>query len=81
LVSTTLLSGVTVTIGAVTIPAIAAALVAVGGAVGVAGIRNPGKAVRAEDCAGGQLVGASAEVARQPLSNTPPLAQPTGSRA
>jgi EmrB/QacA subfamily drug resistance transporter len=61
--------------------AIAAALVAVGGAVGVAGIRNPGKAVRAEDCAGGQLVGASAEVARQPLSNTPPLAQPTGSRA
>src|ERR1039458_6628746 len=52
--------------------AIAAALVAVGGAVGVAGIRNPVKAVRAEDCAGGQLVGASAEVARQPLSNTPP---------
>jgi EmrB/QacA subfamily drug resistance transporter len=38
--------------------AIAAALVAIGGVVGVIGIRNPQSAdVRASDCAGGQLVG------------------------
>jgi EmrB/QacA subfamily drug resistance transporter len=40
--------------------AIAAALVAIGGIVGVAGIRNPRATdVKAEDCAGGQLVGVS----------------------
>jgi hypothetical protein len=39
--------------------AIAAALVALGGLVGVAGIRNPQVDVRAEGCAGGQLVGVS----------------------
>ena len=39
--------------------AIAAALVALGGIVGVAGIRNPGVDVRAVDCAAGQLVGVS----------------------
>jgi len=40
--------------------AIAAALVAIGGMVGVAGIRNLQRAdVRASDCAGGQLVGVS----------------------
>ncbi len=44
--------------------AIAAVLVAVGGLVGVAGIRNPEvKDVRAEDCAGGQLVGINPEPA------------------
>ena len=37
--------------------AIAAALVAIGGIVGVAGIRNPRADVKASDCAGGQLVG------------------------
>ncbi len=42
---------------------IAAALVAVGGLVGAAGIRNPPRVVRAEACAGGQLVGASSEAA------------------
>jgi hypothetical protein len=45
--------------------AIAAALVALGGLVGVAGIRNPrarGRAdVSAADCAGGQLVGINPE--------------------
>ena len=42
--------------------AIAAVLVAVGGLVGVAGIRNPQASdVRAEDCAGGQLVGINPE--------------------
>lgn len=38
--------------------AIAAALVAVGGVVGVLAIRNPSD-VRAAECAGGQLVGVS----------------------
>ena len=42
--------------------AIAAALVAAGGVIGVLGIRNPrGGPVRARDCPGGQLVGASRE--------------------
>jgi EmrB/QacA subfamily drug resistance transporter len=42
--------------------AIAAALVAIGGLVGVAGIRNPQRVdVRAADCAGGQLVGAASK--------------------
>jgi hypothetical protein len=43
---------------------IAAVLVAIGGIVGVAGIRNPRKEeeIRAESCAGGQLVGASSEI-------------------
>ncbi|HTU79092.1 MAG TPA: DHA2 family efflux MFS transporter permease subunit [Solirubrobacteraceae bacterium] len=42
--------------------AIAAALVAIGGLIGVAGIRNPRRAdVRASDCAGGQLVGVSSQ--------------------
>jgi EmrB/QacA subfamily drug resistance transporter len=36
---------------------ISAALVAVGGLLGLAGIRNPRRAVRCEDCAGGQLAG------------------------
>jgi MFS family permease len=39
--------------------AIATALVALGGAIGVAGIRNPQVKVRARECAGGQLVGVS----------------------
>jgi EmrB/QacA subfamily drug resistance transporter len=39
--------------------AIAAVLVAVGGIVGVAGIRNPQVDMCAEECAGGQLVGVS----------------------
>ncbi len=39
---------------------IAAALVAIGGLIGAAGIRNPRRAeVRASECAGGQLVGVS----------------------
>jgi EmrB/QacA subfamily drug resistance transporter len=59
---------------------IAAALVAMGGVVGVVGIRNPSKRVRAADCAGGQLVGASTELG-QPARNGGLEAQPTGSRA
>ncbi len=44
---------------------IAAVLVAIGGIVGVAGIRKPRKEeaeIHAESCAGGQLVGASSEI-------------------
>jgi EmrB/QacA subfamily drug resistance transporter len=43
---------------------IAAVLVAIGGIVGVAGIRNPRKEeeIHAESCPGGQLVGASSEI-------------------
>jgi EmrB/QacA subfamily drug resistance transporter len=43
---------------------IAAALVALGGVLGLAGIVNPRRAVKAHDCPGGQLVGATAEAAR-----------------
>jgi hypothetical protein len=69
--------------------AIAAALVAAGGLTGVLGIRNPGREVCAEDCSGGQLVGASRHLGevlggqqRIPLQPAPARpAQPTGSRA
>jgi len=57
--------------------AIAAALVAVGGVAGALGIRNPRtEAVHAKSCPGGQLVGASSEIAEPRTS-----AQPTGSPA
>jgi hypothetical protein len=45
--------------------AIAVALVAMGGVLGLAGIVNPRRRVEAEDCPGGQLVGATEEGARQ----------------
>jgi hypothetical protein len=63
---------------------VAAVLVAAGGVAGVIGIRNPQRKVAAEGCAGGQLVGASAELARPVKNGSPeaqPQAQPTGSRA
>jgi EmrB/QacA subfamily drug resistance transporter len=48
--------------------AIAAALVAIGGLVGAAGIRNPRRPdVRAADCAGGQLVGVSSPEAAETI--------------
>jgi EmrB/QacA subfamily drug resistance transporter len=43
---------------------IAAALVALGGAIGLAGIRNPRRVVPCEGCPGGQLAGAPLEAAR-----------------
>ncbi|HEX3909699.1 MAG TPA: MFS transporter [Solirubrobacteraceae bacterium] len=63
--------------------AIAAALVAIGGVVGVAGIRNPRKEqeeIHAQSCAGGQLVGVSSEIDWQ---GEPEAArsQPAGSSA
>lgn len=45
---------------------IAAALVALGGVVGVAGIRNPQVDVHASECAGGQLVGVSSPAEAEP---------------
>jgi EmrB/QacA subfamily drug resistance transporter len=43
---------------------IAAALVALGGLLGVVGIRNPRRVVQCEGCPGGQLAGAPVEAAR-----------------
>jgi len=53
---------------------IAATLVALGGAVGVAGIRNPQVDVHAAECAGGQLVGVSSPA-------EPDAAAPAGATA
>jgi hypothetical protein len=59
---------------------IAAALVALGGLIGAAAIRNPrAEDIRAKSCPGGQLVGASSELGR--LGERPAGAQPTGSPA
>jgi EmrB/QacA subfamily drug resistance transporter len=44
--------------------AIATILVALGGVLGLAGLVNPSREVKACDCPGGQLVGATAEAAR-----------------
>jgi hypothetical protein len=44
---------------------IATALVALGGVLGLVGIRNPRRRVQAEDCSGGQLAGVPKEGARQ----------------
>jgi hypothetical protein len=57
--------------------AIAGLLVAVGGVVGVAGIRNPKGEIPAETCPGGQLVGASSGIAARAAEPS----QPTGSLA
>jgi MFS family permease len=44
---------------------ISATLVAIGGVLGLAGIRNPRRVVRCEDCAGGQLAGQPLDAARE----------------
>ena len=44
---------------------ISAVLVALGGLLGLAGIRNPRRAVRCEDCAGGQLAGQPLDAGRE----------------
>ena len=46
---------------------IAAVLVALGGVLGLAAIRNPRREVRCEDCAGGQFAGQPADAARERL--------------
>ena len=50
---------------------ISAVLVALGGLLGLAGIRNPRRVVRCEDCAGGQLAGQPLDAAQD---RGPPLA-------
>lgn len=44
---------------------IASSLVALGGLIGLAGIRSPRRLVRCEDCAGGQLPGQPFDAARR----------------
>jgi EmrB/QacA subfamily drug resistance transporter len=63
--------------------AIAAGLVAVGGVVGFAGVRNRRIDVRARDCPGGQLVGASRELAHvsRAAAASPTTAKASGSPA
>ncbi|HEV3092887.1 MAG TPA: MFS transporter, partial [Solirubrobacteraceae bacterium] len=62
---------------------IAAVLVAGGGVVGFVGVRNRRIDVAARDCAGGQLVGASSELAHVSASaaTRPPAAKASGSPA
>ncbi|HEV3072355.1 MAG TPA: MFS transporter [Solirubrobacteraceae bacterium] len=63
---------------------IAALLVALGGVAGAIGVRNPKRVVLAEECEGGQLVGASLDAAgcHEPTPPTPrPEAQPVGPSA
>jgi MFS family permease len=61
--------------------AIAAALVAIGGVIGGAGIRNPRKEeekIHAQSCGGGQLIGASSDIDWKDAEGA---SQPTGSPA
>jgi hypothetical protein len=58
---------------------ISTTLVALGGLLGLAGIRNPRRAVRCQDCPGGQLAGQPLEAARDrpSLQATETSAAPT----
>jgi hypothetical protein len=50
---------------------ISATLVALGGLLGLAGIRNPRRIVRCEDCAGGQLAGQPLDAAQPRIPRLP----------
>jgi len=56
---------------------ISTVLVALGGLLGLAGIRNPRRVVRCQDCAGGQLAGQPLDLARERRT----LSEPAGSGA
>ncbi|MEA2210958.1 MAG: hypothetical protein QOF83_906 [Solirubrobacteraceae bacterium] len=58
---------------------ISATLVALGGLLGLAGIHNPRRVVRSEDCAGGQLAGQPLDAGRERTSV--PLPAPTATAA
>jgi hypothetical protein len=51
---------------------VSAFLVGLGGAISLAGIRNPRRVVPAQECPGGALVGASEDLASVSPSPTPP---------
>jgi EmrB/QacA subfamily drug resistance transporter len=53
---------------------ISATLVALGGVLGLAGIRNPRRTVRCEDCPGGQFAGQPLDTARERLPLVDPAA-------
>jgi hypothetical protein len=62
---------------------ISAVLVALGGVLGLAGIRNPRREVSSEECSGGQFAGSPQEAAKQspcdwhrPEVRPPPLSGP-----
>jgi EmrB/QacA subfamily drug resistance transporter len=61
--------------------AISAVLVALGGVLGLAGIRNPRRVVRCEDCAGGQIAGQPLEAARARAPRTEPSPATAGTTA
>jgi EmrB/QacA subfamily drug resistance transporter len=58
---------------------ISAALVGLGGVIGLVAIRNPRRAVRCEGCAGGQLAGQPVDAARRP--EPPPTPAAAGAQA
>jgi EmrB/QacA subfamily drug resistance transporter len=51
--------------------AVVAGLLALGGAIGICGMRNPRRDVAASRCAGGQLAGAPSAIADMPTAATP----------
>ena len=51
---------------------ISATLVALGGLLGLAGVRDPRRIVRCADCAGGQLAGQPLDAARRKAAKLPP---------
>ena len=60
---------------------ISAVLVAIGGVLGLAGIRNPRRTVHCEECPGGQIAGQPLDAARERAPGTPrvPATAPAGS--
>jgi EmrB/QacA subfamily drug resistance transporter len=58
---------------------ISALLVALGGVLGLAGIRNPRRSVRCAECPGGQLAGQPVDAGRERAGTALPAAVPSGS--
>ena len=60
---------------------ISGVLVALGGVLGLAGIRNPRREVRCQDCPGGQLAGQPLDAGREPQVVVLPAAHPRAAGA